>query len=55
MHRMVGAGVPKALTTFCPLEREDDPIFILLENVSCRHVDAVGKKEHVNVWYPSAL
>ena len=55
MHRMTASGVIKTRTKLCPLDRHDDPIFVLLNTVCCKHSDVKNDSVFVEEWYPSAL
>ena len=55
MHRIIGAGVPKTCTKLCPLERNDDSVYILLNAVFCQHKDVKDDPAYIREWYPSAL
>ena len=55
MHRMIGAGIFKTRNKLCPVETHDDPIYMLINALSCKHDQAKQDSAYMAEWYPDEL
>ena len=52
---MIGAGIFKTRNKLCPVKTHDDPIYILMNTLSCKHVQAKQDPTYMAGWYPDEL